>query len=185
MRKIFFMLSFITITLFSSEDNYTPVSQGLPEGYEVVSTPNTEKTPIAQEDHMSTVTQWIIRSSILALIIYFSLRRRDKTQEKIELVEDMQASVFHPQEVYEEKLIRESKLSLFQRIKAQPIAVKRFFILLSILWILFETFIDFQIFGWDRYDFRHKLDNYFIITYMPIIIIYGIYWIISGIKKES
>lgn len=73
--------------------------------------------------------------------------------------------------------------TLWQRIKAQPIVIKRLFVLLSILWVMFETFIDFKVLTWDRYDYHWHLNNYIVSAYMPIVIIYGIYWIISGIKK--
>jgi hypothetical protein len=182
MRNFLFLILFATISLFSSEDDRTPAAQALPRGYEIVSIPVAEETSATQEKDSNTIIQWAIRSSILALIIYFSLRRGEKTREEVEVIEDMQSSVFHPKETVMQ-VNKSKKPSLYQRIKAQPVATKRFTIVASMLWIIFETFIDFKLLTWNARDFRFNFDEYFIATFLPLIILYGIYWIILGIKK--
>jgi hypothetical protein len=124
----------------------------------------------------------LIKFAIAGTIIYFIMKKGDKTRKEVEIVEDMQASVFHTQEIYGEKpMQQEPKLSLYQRIKAQPVALKRFLTLVTFLWV---SGLSILFFGESDFNIeRASTKNYLIITYLPIIIIYGIYWIMSGIKK--
>lgn len=79
---------------------------------------------------------------------------------------------------------RKSILSLYQRIKSQPVAVKRFAILASSIWVIIMS-MNYRVSRWFEYRFDARdFNDYFMATYLPLIILYGIYWIISGIKKE-
>lgn len=125
---------------------------------------------------------WLFKLAIIGVIIFYWLTK-DNTKGDIYIVEHKKAPVLPTQKVYEEKPMQEHKPSLYQRIKAQPIAIKRFSIIVAVLWIILNH-IDFWKYDRFQWSGRH-FNDYFIATYLPLIILYGIYWIISGIKKES
>lgn len=130
---------------------------------------------------------WLFKLAIVgAIIAYWMTKDNTKYNPKTDatIVEDEQTPVVAPpQEIYREKPMQEPKNpSLYQRIKAQPVALKRFSIVITVLWIFIMT-VKYGIFN-THHSNRYDINEYFIFTYMPLIIIYGISWIISGIKRN-
>jgi len=75
------------------------------------------------------------------------------------------------------------KIAIF--VEKQPVMTKRIVLLMSVLWILFETFIGFDIFSSSfRFSSYRDRNGYLLSTYLPLLFAYGIYWVILGIKKE-
>jgi hypothetical protein len=76
------------------------------------------------------------------------------------------------------------ELDLWNKIMRQPTAVKRFLVVVSIVWIVSNS-ITFNVIRAIRSYDHHALNEYIAVTYIPVIVIYGLYWIISGIKRPQ
>jgi hypothetical protein len=70
-------------------------------------------------------------------------------------------------------------------VKQQPMITKRIIVLISVLWVIFETFVGFDIFS-RRFELAndHDRNSYLLFTYVPLILVYGMYWVMMGMKKD-